>query len=142
MMRMISRFMVIMAAVVMVACGRGETGGAEATPVDAPIELHVGERTVLQGSGPTEEAPTMTVNVYITDAQSGDPVVGDVLLDGQVMGRGQSVYTLILPAQFEGVLGVKADGYKNYEMGIRYTMKRSRTIDAPVKLEKESGKTI
>lgn len=142
MMRMISRFMVIMAVVVLAACadevGRG---GREAT-AEPPIELKEGEQIPLPGTGPTEESPVMTVNVYITDVQSGGPVAAELWLNDELIGSGQSVYTFFLPAQFEGVLRVKEKGYKDFATGIQYTIKRSRTIDAPVRLEKELGTKI
>ena len=84
----------------------------------------------------------MTVNVYITDAQSGEPVAAELGLGEEKIGSGRSVYTIFLPAQFDGVLRVQAKGYKDFATGIQYTIKRSRTMDAPVRLERESGKTI
>jgi len=89
-----------------------------------------------QDDRPTEAAPAIEIVGTITDAQTGRPVVADVHA-ANVFLNDVTEFRLVFPAGDEAItLTVTAPGYQEWSIGIKPHIKRSKKIDAPIKLKR------
>jgi len=101
--------------------------------------------TVEPLPGTPEPNPTLTLHVNLVDAQTGQPVRGDVLLgdetcQGQVIQRHVSQLTVTLPGQVKTTpiyLCILAGGYTRWSQGFRYRLDHSRIAFFTVELKNE-----
>jgi len=107
-------------------------------PEAAPAVIPAGGSIKLpapQDDRPTEAAPALEIVGTITDAQTGRPVVADVHA-ANVFLDDVTEFRLVFPASEEEItLTVTAPGYQEWSVDIKPHIKRSKKIDAPIKLQ-------
>ena len=128
--------MLVCLLLALVACGIEPTAPAPA-PTAAPtrIWLAPGETMRLPvepQTGPTEEAPTLTFHILVTDELRRTPVtVRRVLLGGKEIAHNVSEFVMQLPGDIADhplLFQVEADGYEPWGLVLRHRVKYSRHV--------------
>ena len=123
----------------LVACGIAPTAPAPTAlaPTAAPtrIWLAPGERMRLPiepRTGPTEESPTLTFHILVTDELRQTPVIARrVLLGGKEIAHNVSEFVMQLPGDIQDhplLLQIEADGYEPWGLVLRQRINYSRHI--------------
>lgn len=96
--------------------------------------------------GTPESDPRLTVHVNLLDDQTGQAVLGTVLLgddscQGEVIYRDVNRFTVELPGQVEAGpihLCILAEGYERWSQGFRHHLNHSRAMTFTIKLNPTS----
>ncbi len=77
----------------------------------------------------------VTVEMSITDEQTGRPVRANVYVDRKLLHRNVDHCTLIIPADgVQHVIAVQSRGYELFQIGMKARQQQGAVLNAPVKL--------
>ncbi len=77
----------------------------------------------------------VTVEMSITDEQTGRPVRANVYVDRKLLTRNVDHCTLIIPADgVQHVIAVQSRGYELFQIGMKARQQQGAVLNAPVKL--------
>lgn len=128
-------------AVVLLAIFTTQLGGS---PELASISISTGAPQRLDGTlppggvyrftpapiaGTPEPNPTLTLQIAILDARTGQPIQADVLVNDVPARSGVDRAEFRLPGRTDGItVTVRADGYVPWSQGLRYKLDHSRVL--------------
>jgi hypothetical protein len=83
------------------------------------------------------EGPTLTVEAWIVDAETGRPLKADVFLDGELVFEEVERFRVEIPSGSE--LRVEAPGYHPWALRFRYKLREGQVLRGPVRLLQKKG---
>lgn len=120
-------------ACLFVACSPDPTEGERLAPGErlrAPVE---------PVAGPTEENPTVTLQVKVSDAETEQPVAATIMVDGRIIETDTTELQLRLPGRLRDrrvPIVISALGYKEWGTTVNWNVNHSRILEAPIRLNK------
>jgi len=81
--------------------------------------------------------PVLTVEAWIVDAETGQPLKADVFLDGERVFQGVERFRVEVPSGTE--LRVVAEGYHPWALRFRYELREGQVLRGPVRLLQKKG---
>lgn len=111
-----------------------------ATITTAAIAATIGALTaalilvIARPATPTpDNRPTITLQITVTDARTGEPVPATVQIGGSVYSAGDTLRASV-PAAPELVITAQAPGYERWSVGLRPHIRTSKTLTIPIRL--------